>query len=403
MKIRTFLFLAFLYSSNLFCQITIRGKVLSKDNEVLQGASVYLNNTSIGTITNNQGEFNLKVKNGHYDLVVSFLGYEKHLLKVNNKSYENIQIHLAPSNDVLDEVTIKKVVYDDEWKYNLSRFKQAFFGKTNFAKQCSIINEKDILFKFNPKTNTLSAYAKRPIKIKNKALGYLITYELIDFSITSNQLTFSGYSQFQNLKKKLKKKWIANRVTAYQGSRMHFFRSLLNKNLKQEGFIVNQFKRVKNPQRPSENQIKQARELLKLAGRIDLSQKITSPKTAIDSAVVTLQKVRLPKFRDYLYKRNVPYSEMVIVEGNEVKLDFENFLSITYLKEAEEPSYLVGIFGKMKKPSGVQSSSIVLLENTVTVFPSGVVNNPTSVFNEGYWGFEAFAHTLPLDYMLPQE
>ncbi|CAM1371982.1 carboxypeptidase-like regulatory domain-containing protein [Tenacibaculum xiamenense] len=401
MKIRTFLFLAFLYSSTLLCQITIRGKVFLKNNEALQGASVYLNNTSIGTITNNKGEFELKVKNGYYDLIISFLGFEKRLVKIKNESQENLKIQLTPSNNVLDEVIVKKTVYDDEWKYNLSRFKRAFFGKTNFAKECIIINEKDIFFNFNTKTNTLSAYSKKPIRIKNKALGYLITYELIDFSITSDQLVFSGYSQFKNLKKKLKKKWLANRATAFHGSRMHFFRSLLNKTLKQEGFVVNQFKRIKNPERPSQEKIKQARELLKLAGRIDISKKITTPKTAIDSAIVTLQKMRLPKFRDYLYKRNVPYSEMVTIKDNEVKLDFENFLSITYLKEAEEPAYLVGMFGKTKKSSGVQSSSIVLLDGNVTMFPSGVVDNPTSVFNEGYWGFEAFAHTLPLDYTPP--
>ncbi|MGG6230331.1 carboxypeptidase-like regulatory domain-containing protein [Tenacibaculum sp. SDUM215027] len=399
MKKGLFIFLLFV-SSISFSQILIKGNVFSETNKPLEGASIYFNNTTVGTITNSKGEFELKIKEGNYTLVISFLGYKtKQLFITPQKKDVSINIKLEEDSSVLNEVVIKKTVYDKNWEYNLARFKQAFLGRTKLAKTCKILNEKDLHFDYNIKTNTLTAFAKKPLKIKHQGLRYLITYDLIDFSLKKQRLFFSGFARYKNLRKNIKRKWKQNRLEAYNGSQMHFLRSLTSKRLKEDGFIVNQFKRVQNPNRPSEEKIKIAKELLKLYGNsINLSKQITDPKTVSDSIIVTLQKAKLPKHQDYLYKKNIPYEDMIAYDSNTPFLNFKNYLMVIYTKESEEENYLIGMFGKRKKASGVQTSNIVLLEENAQIDKSGVLINPNAIFNEGYWGFEAFANMLPLDY-----
>ncbi len=381
-----------------FSQISIKGKITSTNNQSLEGASVYFNNTTIGTITDSKGHFELNAPNSNYTMVISYLGFKTKQVSIKS-SNEFLTIKLEEDTTLLNEVVLRKTKYDEYWKYNLARFKQSFLGRSKLAQECKILNEKDLHFDYNSKTNTLTAFAKEPLKIKHNGLGYLIIYDLVDFTIKDKQLFFSGYAQYKNLKKSVRKKWKQNRLASYNGSRMHFLRSLIDKKIKQEGFVVNQFKRVLNPERPSEEKIKLAKELVKLYGnKIDFSRQIESPKTPLDSALVTLKKSRKPKYRDYLYKRNVPYKDMVNLVDKKHYLDFNNYLSITYTKEPEEENYLIGMFGKRKKASGVQSSSIVLLEGKSQIDSSGILLNPNAIFNEGYWAFEAFANMLPLDY-----
>ena len=396
----TILFL--LVSNILIAQIKVTGTVIAKDDKaVLEGASVYFNNTTIGTVAGINGDFELKAKAGSYELVISFLGYKTKVISI--KESVKLAIVLEPDNNMLNEVKIVKTIYDEDWKYNLSRFKQTFFGRAALAESCIIINPKTLHFDFDYKTNTLTAFAREPLQIKHKGLGYLITYDLIDYKLTKSILTFSGFARYQELRKKTKEKWLVNREMAFKGSKMHFLRSLQQKTLKDEGFVVNQFKRVVNPERPSEEKIKLARELIKLySGKVNFNKKIKKPLTALDSALVVLRKVSLPKYRDYLYKTKVPYNEMLLETNAGNYINFENYLSVTYLNEPEELNYLKGTFGRRQKASGVQSSSIVLLEGKLKLYPSGIVEAPTTLFNEGYWGFEAFATMLPLDYSMPK-
>lgn len=399
MKKGLLIFLLF-FSLFTFSQVTVKGKIISTNNEPLTGASVYFNNTTIGTITNEKGEFNLKIEEGNYTLVTSFLGYKTLQTSIKTSLAEDFySIKLQEDNTVLDEVVIRKIKYDADWKYNLSRFKQAFLGRTKLAKECDILNPKSIHFNYDHKTNKLTAFTKEPLKIKHKGLGYLITYDLVDFELQNKQLFFSGYARYQNLRTSVRSKWKKKRLIAYNGSRMHFLRSLLNKKLKEDGFVINQFKRVANPNRPSEKRIKLARDLFKLHnGKLNLSREIESPKTIMDSVVNTLVKSRLSKYRDYLCKQGVSYKNIISFEKNIPFLNFKDYLMIIYTKETEEDNYLIGMFGKRKKASGVQTSNIVLLNNKVVIDNSGILAKPNAVFNEGYWGFEAFATMLPLDY-----
>jgi hypothetical protein len=398
-----FLFFFLLYSAFSLAQIKIEGTVYDSEG-VLEGAAVYLNNTMLGTTTDINGKFMLPVKIGQYDLIVSYLGYKKINYSLNTSSYSKpLVFALEKEENTLDEIVIKKIVYDDEWKYNFKSFRNEFIGRNDLAKDCKILNPKDVYFNYNKKTNTLKAYTKKPLKIKHKSLGYLITYELESFIRNKNYITYLGYSKYKELKggKRKQKLWKKNRKKAYNGSQIHFYKSILNNTFSSEGFIVNQFKRVPNPKRPSEDEIKKARQLLFLNRglMIDFSKKITIPKNALDSALVTVRKSRLPKFADYLYRSKLKKEEIITFKNNVHHLTFDNNLSIVYTREKEEMGYITrNVFSKKRKPLS-QTSSIIPLNKKIILDITGVLVNPLDVIYEGYWSYEKFASSLPLDYV----
>ena len=65
----------------------IHGRVLDeKTGSALANASVFCQNTTTGTISNNEGLFTMRLANGGYDLVISYTGYETQVLRVSNST-----------------------------------------------------------------------------------------------------------------------------------------------------------------------------------------------------------------------------------------------------------------------------------------------------------------------------
>lgn len=402
MKIR-FLLLFLFISSFCFSQITIKGTVYDK-NGVLEGAAVYFNNTMIGTTTNEKGEFTLPVKEGQHQLIVSYLGYKTTSYTLKTATYSKpLAFTLVEEENMLDEIIIKKTIYDNVWKYNLQRFEEEFIGKTELSKECKILNPKVLHFEFDAKENIFTAIPRKPLKIMHKGLGYLITYDLIDFKINNNYVSYLGYSRYENLKgsKSKQKRWKKNRLTAYNGSNVHFLKSAINNKIYEEGFMVHQFKRVPNPERPSEKEIKKAREYIRLnRTKISFSQKIDTIKTPIDSALSTIRKSRLPKFKDYLYKSKIPQSEIISIKDGMPYLDFKDNLIIVYTKEKEEKGYILrNTFSKPRKAE-FQTSNLIPINRPSEIDKKGILLNPLDVYYEGYWSYyEKVGTFLPLDYV----
>lgn len=385
-------------------QIVLKGNVSSKKTP-LEGAAVYINNSSIGTSTDSNGNFELTVKSGSYDIVVSYLGFKTISRALHTSTYKGpLLFMLEEDANMLDEIVIRNTVYDDAWKRNLNEFKKSFIGLSTLAKDCEILNPKVLHFEFDARSVKLKAFAKEPLKIKHKSLGYLITYDLVSFKLEKNVVTYLGYTKYEKLKgsRSKKRKWKKNRLKAYKGSREHFFKSLLNETTKSEGFVVNQFRRVKNPQRPNDDQIRKARLYLRSKGFRNYSKKISTPKTAIDSSLLILRKSRLSKYVDYLYKKDVPIHDIVSKKGSKYHLTFKDYLNIIYTKEKEDLNYGASVFSSKKRTPGPQTSSIVLIKkNPYIEENSGQIISPLDVFYEGYWAFEKMAETLPLDYAPP--
>jgi len=238
-----FIFLLINYHAISNSQI-IKGTVLDKDsNNPVSFAYLYFSGTFVGTQSDQNGNFELDVsKNNSIPLTVSAIGYYSTTLTGFPQKIP-FTIYLAPKLYSLKEITVNAKSLVRRRKVNMTLFKDIFLGTTNNARFCEILNENDISFNYDSDKDTLKAYATKPILIKNMALGYSITYYLDKFEYDRGErsFTFKGtiiFNEDLNTDAESKQIYEKRRERAYRGSRMHFFRSLWNDDLKPAGFEV---------------------------------------------------------------------------------------------------------------------------------------------------------------------
>lgn len=423
MKKLLFFSFLLLFQFSLIAQKTIKGRVLDNADRPLEGAAVYLNNTSVGTTTNEKGEFELDIRKGSYELIASYLGYQTAQFPFDSEKINKpIVFKLIPKANMLDEVVVsnkKNTMSEEDRAYFLGRFKSTFLGRTNMSLQCKILNEDVIDFDYDMFSNTLEASVSEPIQIEHKGLGYRIYIDLVHFELTPKKVTYLGYNRYENLKasKRKKRKWEKQRRIIYNGSSLHFFRSVLNKNLEQEGFVVDKIKRIPNPDRPSDSIIREARRRLRDYYHLPsdkrfkvVTDKLSEVSISLDSEGKTKQeiekyeqirdslsdivsKARLKPLIDSLVQAKVAQSEFVVNFQDRNFLKFPNHLKIKYMNEPEEDNYRSG-WNKLP----YQVSMVTLLVNSAAIDNTGTLINPLDMFMEGYWSYEKIADTLPLDY-----
>src|SRR5882724_4047336 len=93
-----------------FSQKTIKGKVIIEETgKPLASVSVYLNNTSKGTVTDEQGIFRISnVPEGKFRLVASYVGYETNVKLINTRDLpEEIILSLKPKPIDLKGIDVK--------------------------------------------------------------------------------------------------------------------------------------------------------------------------------------------------------------------------------------------------------------------------------------------------------
>ena len=247
-KIIPFL-LSVLFSSYCFSQSTyfISGKIIDGETKLpLQAASVFAQSTTIGTVTDPQGNFKLELPNGGYELAITFTGYYPETKRISNADATNkdIVITLKQKEKEMADVVVKNS-YEvaDGWEKYGDFFVDNFLGKTPNSKQCVIKNKEVLKFYFYKRRNRLKVLATEPLEIVNNALGYTIKYTIDSFTHEYNTQvsTFSGYPLFEEMKpnsSEQKSSWDTARLVAYRGSILHFMRSFYNKKLKEEGFEI---------------------------------------------------------------------------------------------------------------------------------------------------------------------
>jgi hypothetical protein len=222
----------------------IRGTVYDKSNNSrINFASIYLNGTFVGTLSDLNGNFELDIsKNASMPLTISYIGYYSVTL-TGFSTDKPLLIYLTPKIYEMNEVVISSQSLARRRRANLNLFKNVFLGTTANAKNCEILNEGDITFNYDSDRDTLKAFASKPILINNKALGYKITYYLDRFEyhkkdrtmlITGSQIFNEDYAVEETHKQLYERR----RKNAYLGSRMHFFRALWADDLISAGFTV---------------------------------------------------------------------------------------------------------------------------------------------------------------------
>jgi hypothetical protein len=257
MSLKNLIFLVFLFFISFSFSQTIKGVVLDAKTQLpIETATVYFDNTTIGTVTNQLGEFSLEYNEAiKSSLIVSFLGYKKVII---NSYNSNTKLKILLDEDIsnLDEIVISA---NDGMprRIKLQQFRKQFLGTSKNGKSCKILNESDLILRYNKQENKLYASAKQPVIIVNKNLKYKITFDIVDFEIAYRyvdikrqefnikSVVYTGTSFYKTTEKPNESKDIKKRQKAYKGSVLHFMRSLYNEQLSDEeyqifnkGFIV---------------------------------------------------------------------------------------------------------------------------------------------------------------------
>lgn len=222
----------------------IKGKVTNANNEPIEGASVYLDGTTIGTTTDANGNFEIVEKNKFNTLlIVRYLGFEDIIIS-NPYEKDYFVFILVPKQNEIETVLIVKDGYTRKQKLKL--FKEQFLGLTKYGKACKILNEDAIDFNYDLKSLTFTATSVEPIKINNPYLGYTIDFDLHTFYVRFKYKSIHSRAVGENMylgtakytDNNSKAKILKNRKDVYLGSSMHFFKNIVTNAWSNNGFIL---------------------------------------------------------------------------------------------------------------------------------------------------------------------
>ena len=229
---------------------TISGYVFDAlTNEPLESVAVYFDNTTIGTTTDSKGYFTLDYTAAiKSTLVYSYLGYTIQYDE-DYRDKTEVQIRLKVNVNELDTVFIE---YDDGLtrKQKLKLFRREFLGQSLSAKSCKILNEEDLILRYDKDKRLLSATATKPLVLWNNYLRYKVLYDLMEFQVSfkyaniaddyfnTDAVIYVGTSFFKDLNETYKKRSERRRNNVYLGSVQHFMRAIYNGNLIDENFGI---------------------------------------------------------------------------------------------------------------------------------------------------------------------
>ncbi|HXI01453.1 MAG TPA: carboxypeptidase-like regulatory domain-containing protein [Sphingobacteriaceae bacterium] len=389
-------FIILMWAFNSFGQTTsVSGRITDANSgEEISFASVFLGNSSTGSQSNSAGYYNLKnIKPGKYDLIVKFIGYQTFTQDIScDVKDQEINIRLIRDSLKLAEIVIRP---DPDQARNYAIFKREFIGTSAIALSSKILNPDVVRVSYEP-GRLLEASSDDFLIIENKHLGYRIKYLLNEFTRTfipgefnAGMLYFEGVAYFEKMKgtKSKVKQWKKNRLDTYRGSSMHFYRSLVRNNYRQEGFSIYRLIKKDNQDRPADSiinsKINRFRQDLTLAGK--------------DSTAFWHAKKRLPKQFDYLLKDTLPVKEIMLkTDQNDIfALHFQDNLYITYKGKLVE-NHNSDVYRPLDM--GDVAVTILTLKEKYALFDTnGIIVNPKSIAVEGFW-YSKISSMLPHDY-----
>lgn len=382
------------------------GKIINAaDKTPIANASIYFNNTSIGTVSGADGKFSFNnVPTGELLLIISSVGYETVQYNITTNDYgKTLVFEMKMKATVLEEVRV--LTYEkDGWNKWGKLFLDNFIGTSAEAQNCNLLNHEVIKFNYNKKEGRLIAVAKEPLQIMNKALGYKIQYDLEGFEYNFNKqlLFFYGFQFFTELegRKGKQNRWHKKRVNAYTGSMMHFMRSLYTNTLEQEGFTVNRMYKLPNVEKQRVQKIMRERFKANTNNLIILNAD-GSYGNKYDSSEFYNKIINQPN--EFAYLINTPLTADSLVQKTDsgfVNLQFNNYLVISNKYKNFPKEYFANSFRAMYSPENNIISHISMYTPTpVRVYANGNYVMPTNIINQLYWGWsEKIAAQLPFDF-----
>lgn len=391
-------------------QSIIKGKVVNVATGAgIPGSSIFITNTSKGTVSDGNGFFQLEnVPAGKHELVISSVGYTTATYSFNDAQLPlQLKVELTVKVKELENVVVEQSV-EEGWDKWGKTFMDNFVGTTAEAAQCRIRNEQKIRFRYYKKSNRVVAYCDEPIILENKALGYTVSYQLENFEVNFRDRStfFLGYSLFEPIStsnSKKQQKWIDKRQEIYSGSVMHFMRSLYANRLAEEGFEVRHMTRVPNDEKQRVRKIKGLSTHYAVSNGVTVMTGASNNDTAIthppDSVSYYMGVLRQPDIIETIGMNLLTADSLIIERKDNVSfLHFPNYIYVTVKSKQEAAEYLLTQFPK--RAATYQRSFVVLLnDKIISMEKNGNYYDPQDFFTSGYWGWsEKMANNLPLDY-----
>jgi hypothetical protein len=390
------LVLALFSAININAQQVIKGKVVDKEkNQPISRASIFLNNTSIGTVSNDQGIFELQVPQGKFELIVSSIGYETYYkLIISGEETELLIISLTLRTEELENIVITPYEKDGYAKWG-KLFIDHFIGTRSEAADCRIKNIKALRFRHDKSKNELLVNATEPLIIENKALGYTLVYDLVQFSYNfkSRLLLFTGFPFFEEMKGSSSaiRRWEKKRKDVFLGSQMHFMRALYRNQLLENGFEVRRLTIIENSEKERVRRLLAAR---KFTPDVPMDMFFGGDSSRYYSGVLKQEDNTRIYGKDILSGDSIAFAFDSLTAG----MDFENHLHITYtIKEAPQE------YQRSFPRSGSRMMSEISLLNgkPIEIKNNGMYYQGTDLMNYGYWAWsEKISAMLPYDYIL---
>lgn len=119
--------------------VTVKGSVKDAAGEAIIGASVVVEGTTNGLITDVDGHFSIQASVGQ-NLVISYIGYETQVMKI-ARANQQINVVLKESSELIDEVVV--VAYGTQKKANLTGAVSSV--KVNDIKDIPVSNTSSLL------------------------------------------------------------------------------------------------------------------------------------------------------------------------------------------------------------------------------------------------------------------
>lgn len=215
----------------------IEGFVQRESGKPLPGATVFLEGTTLGDMTDDDGHFIIRVPGpGAYLLIVSHVGYRSVERVVHVQQSQMVPpLVLAQDITSMDEITVL-APHPGRWR-RLRTFTADFLGRTSVASKARLINPDALTFR--SVTGGFTAEASEPLVVENPATGYRIRIFLHAYQHDQRTggFRFARRLFFEPLGEPTKAQR-AVRARLYRGSMRHFLWAWRHGRTREEGFFV---------------------------------------------------------------------------------------------------------------------------------------------------------------------
>lgn len=345
---------------------SVTGSVTDPEGLPLPGAHVYLAGTMQGTVTRSDGTYSLRLALGAHRLAASMVGYTVSVreLQVYEETVYEVDFVLSPTVTTMDAVEV--VAHEDRrWQRRLEYFQRTLFGTSSLADSVRLLNPE--VLDFSGRLGRLTATARSPLEIENRALGYRIRYDLEVFDALPHRVRYHGEPLFEEMEPRDREeaaRWAQARQRAYRGSLRHLLRALANDAVRPEGFDLY---------------------LLPDEGPASRARGFTPP---------SLRSLGRPA-----------RASAIVREGDDkgmYRLAFRGLLVIRYDGEPEDERFPMWEWNTTGSAhtADYQRSEIYVEHGGALFDARGELADPFSVTRRGYLAFRRLAMLLPLEYGL---